>query len=251
MSFKAWTRLTEFERMYSPKELLEHTGEIENAIGYRFKDKNLLLLAFTHRSFVNENRLVNEHNERLEFLGDAIFGLLVSEHLYRNFPQTPEGELSFLRSRLVEASSCVTYIQKLDVEKYLLLGKGERLNNGRGRDSILSDLFEAIIGAIYLDDGIEAARSFLFGNFSKMIADIVRTPIHNWKALLQDYCQKKFQKPPLYKVMSESGPDHQKSFTISVIINDEELGIGKGTSKKIAQQQAAEDALSKLPWQKQ
>ncbi|MEX2305439.1 MAG: putative dsRNA-binding protein, partial [Waddliaceae bacterium] len=121
----------------------------------------------------------------------------------------------------------------------------------RGRDSILSDLFEAIIGAIYLDDGLEAARNFLFGNFAKIISDIVKTPIRNWKAILQDYCQRKFQKPPLYKVMSESGPDHQKSFSISVIINEEELGVGHGTSKKIAQQQAAEDALSKLPWQKQ
>src|ERR1700722_11913608 len=151
------------------ENLIKQASEIEIKMGYAFKDRSLLALAFTHRSFVNENKEVNEHNERLEFLGDSILGLLIAEYLYRYLPSTPEGELSYLRSRLVEASSCVLYVQIFEVEKFILLGKGERMNDGRGRESILADLFEALIGAIYLDGGIEAARRFLFKNFSKEI----------------------------------------------------------------------------------
>jgi ribonuclease-3 len=120
------------------------------------------------------------------------------------------------------------------------------MNDGRGRESILADLFEAIIGAIYLDGGLEAARKFLFNNFTKQIEEILKTPLRNWKALLQDYCQKKFQQTPVYKVLEAYGPDHSKTFEISVLINDEELGKGKGASKKEAQQAAAADALSRF-----
>ena len=228
------------------EELAKRSTEIEEKIGYFFREPSYLVLAFTHRSFVNENRDAKEHNERLEFLGDSILGLLIAEYLYRYLPTTPEGELSYLRSRLVEASSCVTYVQKLEVEPYLLLGKGERRNGGRGRESILADLFEAIIGAIYLDGGIEAARRFLFKNFSHEIDSILKTPLRNWKAQLQDYCQKKYHQTPLYKVVSESGPDHSKTFRISVIIGKEEMGYGEGASKKEAQQGAAQKALEKI-----
>jgi ribonuclease-3 len=227
--------------------LTNRASEIESKIGYKFKDISLLALAFVHRSFVNENREVQEHNERLEFLGDSVLGSLIAEYLYRYLPSTPEGELSYLRSRLVEASSCVAYVQKLHVEEYLLLGKGERMNDGRGRESILADLFEAIIGAIYIDGGIDAARRFLFKNFSPEIEIILKTPVRNWKAQLQDYCQKKYHQTPIYKVMSESGPDHSKTFIISVIVNNEEMGHGEGSSKKEAQQSAAHDALKKIP----
>lgn len=228
-------------------ELLKNASEIEAKIGYMFKDKSYLSLAFVHRSFINENRdIIQQHNERLEFLGDSILGLLIAEYLYKYLPSTPEGELSYLRSRLVEANSCVAYIQKLDVEAYLLLGKGERMNDGRGRESILADLFEAIIGAIYLDGGLEAARRFLFKNFSKDIEEILKTPIRNWKAQLQDFAQKKYQQPPVYKVINESGPDHSKIFQVSVFIHDQEVGKGEGASKKEAQQAAAADALQRV-----
>lgn len=227
--------------------LLSQAPQIEAKLGYTFKDKNLLVLAFVHRSFINENRdIIQQHNERLEFLGDSILGMLIAEYLYKYLPSTAEGELSYLRSRLVEAHSCVLYVQSIQLEKYLLLGKGERLNGGRGRDSILADLFEAVIGAIYLDGGLEAASGFLFKNFSKSIESILKTPIRNWKALLQDYAQKKYQMPPYYKVLSEMGPDHSKMFRISVLINDQEMGYGEGPSKKEAQQSAASDALSKI-----
>lgn len=228
------------------KELLSISTEIEAKIGHSFKDKELLCLAFVHRSYINENNDASEHNERLEYLGDSILGFLIAEYLYKYLPNTPEGELSYLRSRLVEAGSCVIYVQKLDLERYLLLGKGEQMNDGRGRDSILADLFESLIGAIYLDGGMDAARIFLFKNFSKEIEEILKTPVCNWKAQLQDYCQKKYHHPPVYKVVSESGPDHQKTFSISVIINNEEVGHGEGPSKKEAQQAAAKDAYSKI-----
>lgn len=229
------------------EQLIENAKEIEVKLGYHFKDRSLLALAFIHRSYVNENREVREHNERLEFLGDSVLGLLIAEYLYKYLPTTPEGELSYLRSRLVEASSCMLYVQKLDVEKYVLLGKGERMNDGRGRDSILADLFEGIIGAIFLDGGIDAASAFLFKNFTYEINEILKTPLSNWKAMLQDYCQKKYHITPVYEVIDQSGPDHSKTFTIAVIVNDEQLGVGKGSSKKEAQQGAAEDAMSRLP----
>lgn len=232
--------------MNAYEELLQNSQTIEAKLGYAFADPHLLALAFVHRSFVNENKEINQHNERLEFLGDSVLGLLIAEYLYRNLPENPEGELSYLRSRLVEASSCMAYIQKLNLEKHILLGKGEKMNDGRGRDSILSDLFEALIGAIYLDGGIEAARKFIFTNFAEEIGSILKTPLRNWKAQLQDFCQKKYQQTPTYKVISETGPDHSKVFRISVMINDQEMGIGEGPSKKEAQQAAAQDALSKV-----
>lgn len=227
-------------------ELIRQAPFIESKLGYCFQDRSYLGLAFVHRSFINENRDITLHNERLEFLGDSVLGLLIAEYLYRFLPSNPEGDLSYLRSRLVEASSCVSFIQKLDVEKHILLGKGERMNDGRGRESILADLFEAIIGAIFLDGGIEAARSFIFNNFSNEISEILKTPLENWKAMLQDYCQKKYQHTPSYHVLSEVGPDHSKMFTISVTIDNQELGRGTGTSKKEAQQAAAANAVSRF-----
>lgn len=229
------------------KNLISQAPIVEERLSYIFKDKTLLALAFVHRSFINEYRNITEsHNERLEFLGDAVLGLLVSEYLYRYLPSTPEGELSHLRSRLVEASSCFAYMQKLNLEPFLLLGKGEQRNGGRGRESILADLFEAIIGAIYLDGGIEASQRFLFQNFSEEIEAIIRKPIRNWKAELQDYSQKQYQQPPDYVVLKEEGPDHGKVFTIAVKINEEQVGIGKGSSKKEAQQEAASNALDQI-----
>ncbi|HRD55546.1 MAG TPA: ribonuclease III, partial [Parachlamydiaceae bacterium] len=224
----------------------QHASKIESKINYTFKDRKLLLLAFIHRSFANENRDVKEHNERLEFLGDSVLGLIASEYLYENLPDHPEGELSYLKSRLVEAASCVSYVQKLDVESYLALGKGEKFNAGRGRDSILADLFEALIGAIYLDSGFESAKTFFTSFFKKEIEHILKTPVSNWKALLQDHCQKKYQKVPLYNVLKEEGPEHSKTFNISVIIEGQEIGRGSGSSKKEAQQAAAKSAMESI-----
>lgn len=227
-------------------DILQKASEIEGRLCYQFHDRNLLALAFVHRSFVNENKEITHHNERLEFLGDSILGMLIAEYLYRYLPDTPEGELSNLRSRLVEAASCVHYVQQLEVEEYLLLGKGERMNDGRGRESILADLFEAIMGAIFLDGGLPATKTFLFKNFSAQIDAILKTPLRNWKALLQDYCQKKYQQTPHYIVLEATGPDHSKIFKVAVLIDKKEVGSGTGASKKEAQQAAAEAALHTL-----
>ena len=230
----------------SIEQLLHHSSEIEHKIGYVFNHKQLLVLAFTHCSFVNEHQDVDAHNERLEFLGDSILGLLISEFLYHTYPSHPEGDLSFNRSRIVEASSCSAYVHKLQIENYILLGKGERMNDGRGRESILADLFEGVIGAIFLDGGLEAARHFLFSHFNEEFDDIIHAPTNNWKAQLQDYMQKEHGTSPKYTVISEKGPDHSKTFEIAVLLKDEEVGRGVGTSKKEAQQAAAAEAYNSL-----
>jgi ribonuclease III len=234
--------------MNAIKELIDESPEIEKKLGYSFQNRSLLALAFIHCSYINEHRDVTEHNERLEFLGDSILGLLISDHLYRNLPEAPEGDLSSVRSKLVDATSCVKYIEKLQVDRYLLLGKGEMINFERGRITILSDLFEAIIGAIYLDSGIESAKRFIFENFGTEIDAVMQNPLRNAKALLQDLCQKKFQQMPTYKVISETGPDHSKTFAVVVFVGDDQIGHGSGSSKKDAQQAAAKDALQKDLW---
>lgn len=222
------------------------TSDIEEHLGYVFHNKDLLILAFIHRSYVNENKQVKEHNERLEFLGDSVLGLLIASYLFEKLPEMPEGELSHLRSRLVEASACSSYVETLGIKKYLVMGKGERMNDGRGRDSILSDLFEAIIGAIYLDGGLSSCRQFIFSKLKDPIDLLLQAPVQNWKAILQDYSQKKFQETPIYRLVSESGPDHNKVFEVIVSINNIDAGFGKGSSKKEAQTAAAHDALNKI-----
>lgn len=228
------------------EELREKTQEIEAILGYTFRKKEWLEMAFTHRSYVNENRQALQHNERLEFLGDSVLGLLIADFLFHLMPDTPEGDLSTLRSRLVEASSCMRYVNFLNLAPYILLGKGERMNDGRGRESIISDLLEAIIGAIYLDGGLQAVRIFLFGKLIGEFEAILKTPVQNWKAALQDYCQKKHQQTPEYLLISETGPDHNKFFEIAVTILGQEIGRGSGSSKKEAQQASAKAALESL-----
>ncbi len=230
------------------QEILNLVPKIERQIGYQFKSKNYLLTAFVHSSFINENKdLIKESNERLEFLGDAVFGLIIGDYLFTRYPTNSEGVLSHYRSRLIEASSCSNYLKKLDIEQFILMGKGEKKSFlSRPNPSILADLFEAIVGAIFLDGGIESAKKFILDNFSDEIEAILSAPMRNWKAELQDYSQKKYQKVPTYKVMTEAGPDHSKTFHISVLIGDMILGSGYGSSKKSAQQAAAAEALYRL-----
>ncbi len=233
--------------MHSYEELQKQIPQLEQHLGYVFNDKNLLTLAFVHRSFYNEHRdLVSEHNERLEFLGDSVFGLIVSDFLYSHLPQAPEGHLSHLRAQIVEASSCAALLLQLKVADYVLLGKGERLNDGRGRETILADLFEALLGAIYLDGGLASVQTFFLWHFEKALETHLQQPTRNWKAELQDYSQKRYQKPPVYKVLKEEGPDHSKVFTVGAFIDDASVGEGVGASKKEAEQAAAENALTRL-----
>ncbi len=220
---------------------------VEKLLGYIFDDKQLLILAFIHRSYYNEHREVClGHNERLEFLGDSVLGIIVSSYLYTHLPTQSEGHLSHLRSHLVGADACVGYMRQLELEKFLLLGKGEMVNVGRGRDRILADLFEAVMGAIFQDGGLKAAEEFFLRHFSPQIDEAIETPLRNWKAELQDFSQKRFQKPPSYSVVSEDGPPHSRTFLISVSLEEKEVGQGEGPSKKQAEQAAAEDALRRM-----
>lgn len=222
-------------------------AEIETKLGYQFDNKQLVVLAFIHSSYWNENKnVVPECNERLEFLGDSVLGLIVAEFLYSHFPKETEGKLSSLRSSIVDASACANFALRLNLDQYLFLGRGEKLNAGKGRISILADLFEAIIGAIYLDKGFNAAKDFFFFHFSKEVEDITLAPSRNWKAELQEYVQKRYAEPPVYEVLEEWGPAHEKNFRIAVFAKSEKLGEGAGCSKKLAQQNAASDALKKL-----
>lgn len=228
-------------------ELLKRTEEIEKKLGYTFNNKKLLFLAFVHRSFFNEHRdLIDQHNERLEFLGDSVLGLMISDYLYNQLPNEAEGHLSLLRSQVVESGSCARFAHQIGVAQYVLLGRGERMNDGKGKETIIADLFEALIGAIYLDGGFEAAKEFFFGHFEEGVISHLSQPIRNWKAELQDYSQKKYQKPPVYKVIQEEGPDHGKIFHVIATIGDQPLGEGKGSSKKEAEQAAAANALQHL-----
>ncbi|MEM8727147.1 MAG: ribonuclease III [Chlamydiota bacterium] len=220
---------------------------VEARIDYTFKNKGLIVLAFIHRSFTNENRsIIDCHNERLEFLGDAVLSLVVSDFLYSRFPDHPEGELSYLRSCLVEAPACTLYLQQIELERFLMVGKGEAMNAGKGRGNLLADLFEAVMGAIYLDGGVEAARRFFFDHFQEIVFSMIEKPHRNWKAEFQDYCQKKYRTPPEYTVVKEEGPDHLKIFYVHVHLDRKRFGHGKGLSKKEAEQAAAEDAMMTL-----
>ncbi len=219
---------------------------IEEKLGYAFENKSFLIISFTHRSFINEYREGPlEHNERLEFLGDSVLGLIIADYLYHRLPDHPEGLLSQLRSRLVDTNSCAQYLQKLRLPEYILLGRGETLSEGRAKTSILADVFEALLGAVYLDGGLGRAKSFLLLHFEPEFEASIGTPPRNYKAELQDLSQKLFQKTPTYRVVDETGPDHAKVFHVMVYLDDKEAGIGIGASKKEAEQRAAFDALSK------
>ena len=227
--------------------LVQKIPEIEKTIGYTFTDRAYLIRAFIHSSFLNEYKTLQlKHNERLEFLGDSVLNLVVAEYLFRILPDISEGELSALRGHIVSANSCIEFIQKLGVQGYVLVGKGEQMNTLRGKTSILADLFEAVLGAIYLDGGLQKVRDFFLSHFAPIIEGMLQKPHLNFKALLQEYIQKTRRQIPLYRVIEESGPDHEKNFQIGVYIEDTLIGQGRGTSKKEAEQAAAKVALSHL-----
>jgi len=234
------------------KELIEKIPEIEKKIDYTFKDRSLLELSFVHRSYINENKKIDQSNERLEFLGDSILNLVVTEYLYKHLPKEEEGFLSAMRASLVNSLACAQYLKKLALESYVLLGRGEQLTGGGQKESILADTFEAVIGAIFLDGGIEKAKEFLLHHFKQDYQKRIHTPHINHKAMLQVFCQKKYKITPHYVVLKEEGPPHEKIFHVAACIDkedppsSEELGKGIGPSKKEAEAKAAEDALKKL-----
>ena len=233
--------------MHSPCYLREIVPDIEELLHYRFQDKKLLQQACTHCSWCNEQRgmgLIS--NERLEFLGDAILDLLISEWLFREHPDLPEGELSRMRAHLVEAPACASYARALKIEEALMLGKGEQRNIGRGRESVLADFFEAILGAIYLDGGLEAAKELLFVRCAGPLQERRQEPEANHKARLQDLIQKRSNELPVYTVVSEGGPPHARRFVVAVQWRGQVLAQGEGSSKREAQQVAAKHALEQF-----
>jgi len=220
-------------------------NKLEETVGYRFKDKNLLLLALTHSSYANENkRKSKSNNERLEFLGDAVLELLISDYLFREYTGKDEGKLTKLRSSLVCEYTLAICARDISLGEYLLLSKGEDITGGRERDSILSDAFEALIGAIYLDGGLEKASRFIKENLLKDVED--KTLFYDAKTILQEIVQSEDAGKLSYHLVGESGPDHNKVFTVEARIGDKTYALGKGKTKKGAEQVAAYQTILKL-----
>jgi ribonuclease-3 len=210
-----------------------------------FLDKDLLTLALTHKSWVNENPGKRTSNERLEFLGDAILEFVVSKDIYEKFPKEEEGYLTALRANLVNTQNLAEIAKKLNIGMALFLSKGEEEGGGRENSSLLADTVEAIIGAIFLDQGLERVSEFIHVNLLVEIPEKLKEPLKDPKSRLQEYVQAKGLSTPKYKLMEESGPDHSKKFVMEVIINGESWGRGMGKSKSIAEQEAAEAGLKK------
>lgn len=219
-------------------------------IGLSFNNLDLLIEALTHRSYLNEHReYTSSHNERLEFLGDAVLELAATDFLFKKFPAKPEGELTAYRASLVNTVSLAESSQLLGVNEFLLLSKGEAKDTGRARDVILADAFEAIIGAVYLDQGFAAAEAFIAKNlFGKIEGIIAKRSYQDAKSRFQEIAQEKRGTTPNYETLSEVGPDHNKRFTVGVFIGSEEIARGEGQSKQEAEQSAAEAGLATMQW---
>jgi ribonuclease-3 len=225
-------------------------GEFEKSIEINFNDKSLLQQAFVHRSYINENKGSGlTHNERLEFLGDAVLELVITDFLYKAYPDKAEGDLTAYRSSLVNAQTCSDIAGKLGMGEYLLLSKGESKDTGRARQYILANALEALIGAIYLDQGYDTAKSFIEENFTSLIESIISAKSFiDAKSLFQEKAQEFDGITPAYKTIKETGPDHEKKFTVGVYVGKDLVATGEGESKQDAEQSAAKLALEKRGW---
>lgn len=224
--------------------------EFKKRSGVEFKDPSLLTQAFVHRSYINENKSSGlSHNERLEFLGDAVLELVITNFLYEKYPQKTEGDLTAYRSSLVNAQTCAEIATSLSMNDYLLLSKGESKDTGRARQYILANTLEAFIGAVYLDQGYDTAKEFIEREFTPLIEGIITAG--SWidaKSLFQEKAQEFDGVTPSYKTMKETGPDHEKKFTVGVYLNKDIIAEGVGDSKQDAEQAAARAALSARGW---
>ncbi len=225
-------------------------SEFEEKTGIVFANKDLLMQAFLHRSYLNEHREVRmDHNERLEFLGDAVLELVTTAYLFEKYPDKPEGELTSYRAALVNTVSISGVAGELGMNDFLLLSKGEEKDTGRARSYILANTFEAFIGALYLDQGYEAARKFIARTLLVKTDDVVRERLwQDPKSFFQEKSQDIYGVTPLYRVLSESGPDHDKQFIVGVYIGDEQIASGEGHSKQEAEQAAASSGLTVKGW---
>ena len=220
---------------------------LEQNLGYAFRDASLCETALTHKSWMNETQETSRtDNERLEFLGDAVLALVTSDLLMRRFPDMPEGELSKARASIVNESGLAQVAEILSLGQWIFLGRGEEQAGGRLKRSLLANTFEAVLGAVYLDGGFQAAFQVAERLFSPLIADVPTAASKDFKSRLQELAQAKLQTAPTYTVLSEQGPDHAKTFEIAILIGDREYARAFGRSKKEAQQNAAERALSAM-----
>lgn len=222
----------------------------EKKIGHRFKKERLLEQAFTHRSYLNENRQPGrEHNERLEFLGDAVLELVVTEFLFTKYPEKAEGELTAVRAALVNTTSISAAATKLGMNDHLLLSRGEAKDTGRARSIILANAFEALIGSLYLDAGYKVAKGFIAEQLFDMADEVVAKKLwQDAKSKFQELAQEKTGITPSYQMLRQSGPDHDKRFVVGVFIGSEKVAQGDGRSKQEAEQAAAEKALAAKGW---
>ena len=219
---------------------------LKKRFAIEFADKNLLETAFTHTSYANEHRLLKiSHNERLEFLGDAVLQLLISEYLYKKYPKKPEGDLSKLRAMIVREESLAGFARDCQFDQFIKLGRGEEKSGGRNRDTILGDLFEAFLGALLLDKGVEAVKSFLYQVMIPKVEAGDFERVTDYKTKLQELLQINGDVEIAYQVVSETGPAHAKNFEVAVLINGRKSGQGQGRSKKLAEQEAAKNAFEK------
>jgi ribonuclease-3 len=222
----------------------------EEKIGCTFKNTDLLAQAFIHRSFLNENpRIGFDHNERLEFLGDAVLELVVTDFLYKEYPESPEGELTSYRAALVNAVTLAEVAQGVGMNDYLFLSRGEAKDTGKARQYILANAFEALVGAIYLDQGYDAAEGFISRVLHVRTNEIVKNKLwRDSKSLVQEKAQEHLGVTPSYKVIRETGPDHDKHFTIGIYFGNEKIAEGRGHSKQESEQAAARSALEVKRW---
>ena len=219
--------------------------KLETNLGYEFKNKELLSLAMSHSSFINEHRRGQcESNERLEFLGDSVLSVIISEYLYKNFPDLPEGKLTKIRAAVVCEKTLAILARRLEIGEVISVGKGEKMHGGNDRDSILADAFEALLAAVYLDSDLENVRFIYMPMFLKAIANAAEGSLNrDYKTHLQEIVQKNKDDFLEYILVGESGPDHNKTFTYEVRLDNNVIGRGTGHSKKDAEQAAAREAL--------
>lgn len=218
--------------------------ELKKQLGVTFKDKQLLKNALVHRSYLNEHpEFELPSNERLEFLGDAVLELIVSHHLYQHYPNLTEGELTAFRSALVRTESLAAEAERLKLGDYLFLSKGEEAGGGRNNSYLLADTFEAIVGAVYLDQEIKIARDFVEKELLYKTEDILRSGLKDPKSLFQEIAQEKYSITPNYRTLAEWGPDHDKHFCVGVFLDKRKVAEGKGKSKQTAEEAAAKEAL--------
>lgn len=230
---------------------MEHDlKRLEDVLGVSFTDSNYLLSAVTHRSYLNENReATQEHNERLEFLGDAVLEIVVTDYLFHEYPEKAEGELTAIRAALVNTQMLANLSTNLGINEFLLLSKGEAKDMGRARQYILANTFESVVGAIYLDQGYAAAHDFIGRNLFSYTEDIVSKRLwQDAKSRFQEKAQECESVTPSYQTIREEGPDHDRVFTVGVYLGKELVAEGQGSAKQEAEQQAAENALAKRGW---